>query len=387
MEWTARSEALFGLCLMGKVDPHSVDPAICQYPYDEGIVLLKKGADRLELQDSLSFLLVDAAEISASQIKAKEVKDFVELCKQSAVRYEVAEMLEPHIKKWKRGEKSDVGKALEALRRLEYNTKVLTPLSDITPLEVVWRPTYYPPHDEYFEGVPESSLIVIGGAPKTGKTTYVARLALKCAQSKKKVAFFSLEMTLPQLKYRMKQMDGRCGKETMKYIFGDDGIWQVMELYSHICNFVANNPDLHMIVVDFADMIMPDNNAGYNKVAYIDHIYYTMAAAAKITGVPIIMLSQLNDQYIGGRPRVNHLRGSRLIEGLGAMVILLYNPNLIDVEQKAQALSPDPGTGWIILGASRYGMAKGSLGAVQVPWDAEKGWGDKVLNWVALAGG
>jgi hypothetical protein len=387
MEWTARSEALFGLCLMGKIDPHAIDPSILQYPYDDGINLLKRGADRVELQDTLSFLMVDAAEMSASQIKPREVKDFVELCKVSAVRYEVAELLEPHIKRWKRGEKSDVGRALEALRRLESNTKVLTPMSDITPLDVVWRPTFYPPQDEYFQGVPESSLIVVGGAPKTGKTTYATRLAMKCAINKKKVAFFSLEMTLPQLKYRMKQMDNRIGKSSLQNIYGDDGIWNVAELYAHICEFAANHPDLYLVVVDFADMIMPSNGWGHNKVAAVDDVYYTLAAAAKTTNVPIIVLSQLNDKYIGGRPRVNHLRGSRLIEALGAMVILLYNPNLLDVEQKAMALSADPGTGWIILGACRYGTGKGTLGAVQVPWDAEKGWGDRALNWVALAGG
>lgn len=387
MEWTARSEALFGLCLMGKVDPNSVDPAIMQYPYDEGIRMLKEGAERLELQDTLSFLTVDAAEVSASTIKPRQVQDFVELCKQAAVRYEVAELLEPHIKKWHRGEKSDIGRALEAIRRLEYNTKVLTPMSDVTPLDVVWRPTYYKPHDEYFGGIPEASLIVIGGAPKTGKTTYVVKLAMKMAQKKKKVAFFSLEMTLPQLKHRMVQMDGRIGKKTMKYIYADDGIWKIMELYSHICNFAANHKDLHCIIVDFADMIMPGEGYGGNRVAFVDNVYYTLAAAAKITNVPVIVLSQLNDKYIGGRPRVNHLRGSRLIEALGAMVILLYNPNLIDVDQKALTLSRAPGTGWIILGASRYGMQKGTLGAIQVEWNEERGWGDKDLHWQALAGG
>ena len=69
------------------------------------------------------------------------------------------------------------------------------------------------------------------------------------------------------------------------------------------------------------------------------------------------------------------MRGSRLIEALGAMVILLYNPDQIDVEQGDAELGyAGDGIGWIIEGKSRYGFKYGGPIAVPVPWEGGKGW-------------
>ena len=260
-----------------------------------------------------------------------------------------------------------------------------TALSEAPALGEVWRTTGYPPLDDTMFGVPESSLTVVGGAPGTGKTSFLLRLLINAAKAGNKVWFASLEMTLAQIAYRTVQIDKTMThKAKQERILIADQALTLSEIYSEASRVAANNPDLHLIAVDFADMIVPDRSSAQG-VAMIDQTYRTMASLAKQVDVPVIVLSQLNYNYVGGRPRVNHLRGSRLIEALAAMVILLYNPDQIDVEQTDDELGyAGDGIGWIIEGKSRYGFKHGGPIAVPVKWEGGQGWSNEYGDYKRL---
>jgi len=260
-----------------------------------------------------------------------------------------------------------------------------TALSDAPPMGNIWRKTGYAPLDDNMFGIPESSLTVIGGAPGVGKTSFLLRLLINAAKDGNKVWFASLEMTLAQIAYRTVQIDKTMTHKTkQERILIADQALTLSEIYSEGSRVAANHPDLHLIAVDFADMIIPDRHTPQG-VAMVDQTYRTMASLAKQIDVPVIVLSQLNYNYVGGRPRVNHLRGSRLIEALGAMVILLYNPDQIDVEQGDDELGyAGDGIGWIIQGKSRYGFKHGGPIAVPVPWCGGKGWSNEYGDYKRL---
>jgi len=391
MEWLQLSEIIAGKVLKGDIDPHAVDPGILHEPYDAMVIKLRQGAEEHELFDVISTVSIMDARLAADTVKNGINKDeYIKACAMSSARNRAGVVLDPIVKRWVNGSgrEGDIDRAVHAIGAMEAGKSFITPLGEAKALESIWRKTFYGPVDENFYGVPEASLTVIGGPPGTGKTSFLGRLLINAAKNNKKVGFFSLEMTVNQIAKRFMELDktGLRSKKIRNNILVADGALTINEIYAEAGRLAAKHDDLYLIGVDFADMIIPDK---WSKegVSQIDNVYRTLAALAKQIDTPIIVLSQLNAQYIGGRPRVSHLRGSRLIEALAAMVILLYNPSQIDIEQKDKLLDNLPhDMGCFILGKSRYGFKHGSTGAVPVEWDGEKGWGEKYGDYIRLFG-
>jgi hypothetical protein len=349
---------------------------------------LRDGADEVDLIDTVGVVSIDGAKRSASNIEGNNVDVWIQACRESAVRVHAGRTLAPIVRRWEQGEskQDDVDKAVSSIQRMNSSIMFTQSLLDAPPLENVWRPTGYAPVDDNFFGIPESSLTVVGGAPGTGKTSFLLRLLIEAAKDMKKVWFASLEMTLAQIAYRAIQLDPAMkAKSRRERILIADHALTLSEIYAEAGRVAANNPDLHLIGVDFADMIIPDRMRSGNSVEMIDSVYRTMASLAKQIDVPVIVLSQLNYNYVGGRPRINHLRGSRLIEALGAMVLLLYNPDQIDVASNDEGLEPvGDDFGFIMLGKSRYGFKYGGPIAVPVKWEGGKGWSAEYADYQKL---
>jgi replicative DNA helicase len=358
-------------------------------PYDEVLLGLRDGKDATDLMGKVGVSLITSCKNAAEKVNGAGL-DYITALERAYLHASVGKKLEPLVDKLSRGEEADVGKVLSELGRLEREQKVFTPMSDVDPKAVIWRPTFYAPIDKYLQGLPESSLCVCGGPPGTGKSTLLIRLMIEAAKNGRRTAFFSLEMTMNQIAHRMLEVEKKLSKKERALILTTDSMHTHDEIYAHASKLATTYPDLYMIGVDFADMIVPERRS-YNEVAQIDEIYRTMAGLAKKIGVPVVVLSQLNYNYVGGRPRLNHLRGSRLIEALAAVVILLYNPEQVDVDQgqgkRDNTLPFYPGKAYIQFAKSRYGFVRGTTGAVRVAWDGARGWGaeDGVDGWTSLA--
>ena len=383
------AEIVTGKALAGEIDPNTIDPSIMPSPYDEVLLGLREGKDTTELMGKVGVSLITGCKNAAEKVNGAGL-DYISALERAYIHASVGKKLEPLVDKLSRGEEVDVGKVLSELGRLEREQKVFTPLSQVDPKAAIWRPTFYAPVDRYLQGLPESSMCVCGGPPGTGKTTFLLRLLIEAAKHGKRTAFFSLEMTMNQIAHRLLEIEKKLTKKERSLILTTDAMHTHDEIYSHASKLVVTHPDLYMIGVDFADMIVPERRS-YNGVAQIDEIYRTMASLAKRVGVPVLVLSQLNYNYVGGRPRLNHLRGSRLIEALAAVVILLYNPDQVDVDQgqdkRDNSLPWRHGTAYIQIAKSRYGYVRGTTGAVRVMWDGARGWGaeDGVDGWTSLA--
>jgi len=381
MEWLNRSEVLFGKCVNGEISPNAIEPHILHEPYDRGIMALREGATESDLMDVIGMVALDQAKAAAKNING-DVDKYVIACRESSIRVHTARELDPVIRRWGSGanKEGDIVKAQAALGKMDDGRSYVTPLGEAQELGRVWRKTGYDVWDTHFMGLPESSLTVIGAPPKTGKTSLLGKLLIEGAKNDKTSLFFSLEMRLDQIRHRFEQMDYNAMKSTKrknKILCVEDAL-TLEEIYAEAGRVAAEHGHLHIIGVDFADMIIPKRWGRGGEVAIVDETYRTMAAMAKQLDTPVVVLSQLSGSYIGGRPRVNHLRGSRLIEALAAMVVMVYNPDQIDLDQDDEQLYAGEDVGWLILGASRYGYApmhKGPVG-VAVHWKGEKGWGD-----------
>ena len=395
-EHILKSQVVAGLVLLGRVPAETVSPQILYPPYNDLVAMKADGKSVEEIYDRVGYFHCQEAEQAAKSINGVNA-DHVKLCEWAAVRARAGDRLEPVINRWKEGrsKEDDLDVLIQVMEEMQRPTNRVVNLGDVEAAPGAWKKTNYEPFDNYFGGIPADSLTVIAGPPGTGKTSICARLMLELSAMREHSVIFSLEMTLQQLKFRMEEIAGKKGisKDRWSRIHAAEKLFEINEITSEVIKF-AKETDLGLVIIDFADMVRSSWSKRFDRVGVIDEMYRTFAELASKLEVPVVVLSQLNDQYIGGRPRVNHMRGSRLIEALASMVVLLYNPDQIDVSQKDTALIAEPGIGYLILGKSRYGFGEdigapgnwgNSIGAVQVPWEGKEGWGKRGVSWFRLS--
>jgi replicative DNA helicase len=224
-------------------------------------------------------------------------------------------------------------------------------------------------------------LFLLDDMTVTHNTTLMVELVKDMIQlkenKKKHAAIFTLEMTMGQLTQRMIDLVELKDADKERILLGD-GCYSVHEVYA-VASRAAAQHDLCVIAIDFADQMVE----GEQTEAAMGIIYRNLGMLAKKTGVPVLLLSQLNREAQNGEmPRIHHLRYSGLAEAMAALIILIYNPKNTAVNVNAkQVLTPAVGKGYLIVGKSRYGYVHDSPGAVMVDWNGEGGWGSKSIGW------
>jgi len=200
---------------------------------------------------------------------------------------------------------------------------------------------------------------------------------------KKKAAIFTLEMTMGQITKRALDMADMTDAERDRVLLAD-GSFNVEQVYT-IASRTASQHDLCMIAIDFADQLIE----GEQTEAMMGTIYRSLAQLAKKTGIPVVLISQLNRQtYDGaGIPKINHLRYSGMAEAMSALIVLIYNPTntVVSLNTKPDnRLVAASGKAYLIVGKARYGYKHGKPGAVMVDFDGATGWGTTSLGWLEL---
>lgn len=355
-------------------------------PYDVVVRGLQQGKKVHDLIEVVGISHITTARTAAATIKEGLPLDWVRALEKSAVRARVGETLKIQAKELERGQAPDMAELQQAIRNLENGSTVFTPLSEITPDVAIWRPTYFDPIDEVTSGIPDAGLTVLAGPPGTGKTGLFLKIMAKCAKKRKKTALVSLEMTNSQIAYRLMQLDPDLSPTSKKYMYFSETMMDADKIYTEVSKLTAQE-DLHIVGVDFADLAV----IGESGTSQIEHVYLTLKGLAKKTGVPIVLLAQLNQGYTGGIPRVNHLRWSRLVEAVSDLILLIYNPLRIwaDSNNPDPRLPPSYGHGWLIFGKSKFGLPmippeQGSIGASLISWDGKTAWGDEMVSWRPL---
>lgn len=383
LSWQDTSEIVCGKVIKGEYSINAVRPDIFFPPYCDIIKAIKAGTTEIEdLIEIIGLSPIQAALDSIKDINGLGEANWVKLLERTYASYTAGQHLEKFGRRLQKGDEVDWSTLEQYKQRaLEGIGGDFIPLSKVEPKELPFIKTGWKILDDHLGGVPEVGLILVGGEPGSGKTTFMGKLAPKFAEEHpgKKVAIFSIEMILSELAMRFNEV-GNIPDEVKERILLNDYPVSADELI----NKAATIDGLGMICVDFLDMMIRESSEQeYSK------IYLTLANGAKRLHVPIVVIVQLV-KYAGGIPKKKHLRYTRMAEAFPAMILMLYDPSTSwssEEDKESDELPIQAGTAFIIAWKVRGGFRAHldeAPGAIQASFRGDVGWGSERSKWHSL---
>lgn len=241
------------------------------------------------------------------------------------------------------------GKSIDGLERIDrviYQT--FDRLEKLNKEDEAFKPvsTGISDLDRVITGLNRSDLILLAARPGMGKTSFALNIARSVAvQSKKKVAFFSLEMTKEQLASRLLSVEALVGGVKLRTGKLNDEEWQRIISASDVLGKTEIYLDessgitvpemkaklrrlrgVDLVIIDYLQL-MSSAKVTNNRVQEISEITRNLKIMAKDINVPVICLSQLSrasEQRPDHRPMLSDLRDSGSIEQDADIVMFLY---------------------------------------------------------------
>lgn len=244
--------------------------------------------------------------------------------------------------------------------------------------------------DDAITGLNRSDLILLAARPGMGKTSFALNIMRNAGvQGKKKIAFFSLEMTKEQLVSRLLSTEGmisavklRTGKlddnEWVRLIEAGDILSQTQMYFDDSSGITVPEmkaklrrlKDVDLVIIDYLQL-MSGTRRTDNRVQEISEITRNLKIMAKELNVPVLTLSQLSratekrgaDQR---RPMLSDLRESGSIEQDADIVLFLYREDYY-ASQDTPSEAVDRNHGECIIAKNRHGETK----TVGLHWQGE----------------
>jgi replicative DNA helicase len=241
--------------------------------------------------------------------------------------------------------------------------------------------------DRTITGLSRSDLILLAARPGMGKTSFALNITRNVAvQSKKRVAFFSLEMTKEQLVSRMLSTEASVGGTKLKTGKLTPEEWEKIieagDILSKTQIYLDDTPgitvpeikaklrrlkDVDLVVIDYLQL-MSGTKRTDNRVQEISEITRNLKIMAKEINVPVLTLSQLSrasEQRADHRPLLSDLRDSGSIEQDADIVMFLYRQDYygdsVDPENE------DKNSSECIVAKNRHGETKN----ISLHWQGE----------------
>lgn len=217
-------------------------------------------------------------------------------------------------------------------------------------------PTGFVDLDKVTTGLNRSDLVIVGARPAMGKTSFALNMARNCAMmGKKKVLFFSLEMTKEQLAERVLSTEARVLSTKMRTGEISDDEWPRLatatallskcELYfddtsnitvSEMKSRIRRLRDVDAVFIDYLQL-MKGSSRTESRVQEVSEITRNLKLMAKDLNIPVVVLAQLSRTTEGRgkshRPQLADLRESGSIEQDADIVIMLYRNEYYDGEK------------------------------------------------------
>ncbi|MFA6730550.1 MAG: replicative DNA helicase [Eubacteriales bacterium] len=239
--------------------------------------------------------------------------------------------------------------------------------------------------DRIFVGLDEGGLVLIGGRPGVGKTTFALNIAANVAKSnpKKAVAVFSIEMSKREIVNRFIASEALIDSYTiMRAAFTSDEWGEVARASSalsstqiylddtanvsvmEIRSKVRRIKNLGMIIIDYLQLMRGESHRD-NRVLEIADLTRSLKLLSREMKIPVLLCSQLSRPPKGvkeKRPVPSDLRDSGAIEQDADIVMMLYRK---DSDSEGGGESPDEqGIIECIIGKNRHGRT----GTVMFAW-------------------
>lgn len=202
--------------------------------------------------------------------------------------------------------------------------------------------------DKRITGLNRSDMIIIGARPAMGKTSFALNIARNVAvYGKKKVLFFSLEMSKEQLAQRVlsteariqstKFRTGNLSPEEWQHIAEASVFLSDVELYfDDTANITVPEmkararqlKDVDCIVIDYLQL-MKSSKKTDNRVQEVSDITRDLKMMAKDLNIPVVTCAQLarrteTDKGRSKKPQMSDLRESGSIEQDADIILMLY---------------------------------------------------------------
>lgn len=218
-------------------------------------------------------------------------------------------------------------------------------------------------------------LIIIGGRPAMGKTSFVMNLVEHVAIDRP-VVVFSQEMSDEQLGLRMVSSVGRIELDRlirnhaaltsedldrmsvaadkisrMKLNIDDQPARSLHQVRTYSRSVKRKQGDLGLIVIDYLQLMSGDSKDG--RTEEISKISRGLKVLAKELQVPVVALSQLSrkcEDRPNKRPIMSDIRESGQIEQDADIIAFIYRDEIYNPD------TPDKGIAEIIFGKLRMGM-------------------------------
>ena len=212
--------------------------------------------------------------------------------------------------------------------------------------------TGYYDFDNKTRGLQNKQVIIIAGRPGSGKSAFALNIALNAAiQSKKSVAFFSLEMGADEITKRMfgcvgkldgdvlktgklKNTDWKKWNEAMSilsdtnFYIDDSGGLTVSEIRRKCRKLKNSEHGLDLVVIDYLQLLSSSAKYAGQRVQEVSEISRDLKKLAMELDVPVIALAQLSrsiEQRKGDKPKLSDLRESGSIEQDADIVLFLHS--------------------------------------------------------------
>lgn len=242
--------------------------------------------------------------------------------------------------------------------------------------------------DNTITGLNRSDLILLAARPGMGKTSFALNIARHVAvKCKKRVAFFSLEMTKEQLTSRLLSTEGLVqGTKLRTGMLSDDEWVRLIEagdVLSKADMYLDETPGItvpeikaklrrlkyvDLIIIDYLQLMSPSTRID-NRVQAISEITRNLKILAKEFNVPVITLSQLSrasEQRTEHKPQLSDLRDSGSIEQDADIVLFLYREDYYKDTEGGDPNS-NKNSGECIIAKNRHGETR----SVPLHWQGE----------------
>ena len=266
--------------------------------------------------------------------------------------------------------------------------KTLKTLKD-NPQALAGTPTNFSSLDRVLIGMGKGDLIVVGGRPGMGKTSFCMNIATNVAKATdKNVAVFSLEMSSEQLVSRMLSSEALIDSTNMRTGKLTDDDWRhLAEASSVLSNtniYIDANPNttptamksklrrlgnLGLVIIDYLQLMNPDVPTD-NRVLDVASITRSIKLMAKEFEIPIILCSQLaraTENRKDRQPMLSDLRDSGAIEQDADIVMFIYRSDYYE-RKDGEAPENNENSDYILAECNVAKNRHGSAGVVKLAW-------------------
>ncbi len=218
-------------------------------------------------------------------------------------------------------------------------------------------PSGFPDFDKMSNGLNRSDLVIVGARPAMGKTSFTLRMARNVAVlSRKKVLFFSLEMSKEQLAQRIISTEALIPTHKMR---NGDLTPKEWERLSSACVFLADVPlyfddtsnitvpemkarcrrlkNVDAVFIDYLQL-MQSAKKSENRVQEVTEITRSLKLMAKDLMIPVVVCAQLSRgteaRGTSHKPQLADLRESGSIEQDADIVVMLYRKDYYKGEKE-----------------------------------------------------